>query len=146
MNIFYKLSNASVIVFTALLLSYSAASYSEQYWHGDANGVEWFPTGKNLTYNKSDPRVHPLLTEYSRKMDQGVFKIGDNVYQAYGYALTSPTFIVGPTGVLIVDPPEDVKKAKQTLAAFRKYSDKPIAGVMYSHWHPDHYGGGFVVM
>jgi alkyl sulfatase BDS1-like metallo-beta-lactamase superfamily hydrolase len=79
-------------------------------------------------------------------MDQGVFKVGDNVYMAYGYALTSPAFIVGPKGVIVVDPPESVPKAKECLQAFRQYSDAPIVAVLYSHWHPDHYGGvrGFV--
>jgi alkyl sulfatase BDS1-like metallo-beta-lactamase superfamily hydrolase len=141
MKMTYELRSASVIVFTALLLSFSGLSYGGQYWHGDASGVEWFPTGKNLTYSKSDKRIHPVLTEHSRKMDQGMFKVGENAYMAYGYALTSPVFVDGPTGVIIIDPPEDVEKAEQTLAAFRKYSNKPIVAIMYSHWHPDHYAG-----
>lgn len=141
MNIAFKLKNISATIIAALTFSYATLSYGEQYWHGDASGVEWHPTGENLTYKKSDERIHPVLTEHSRKMDQGIFKVGENAYMAYGYALTSPVFIDGPTGVIIIDPPEDVGKAKQTLAAFRQYSKKPIVAIMYSHWHPDHYAG-----
>ncbi len=112
-----------------------------QYWHGDKKGIEWYPNGVNLTYTESDSRINPNLTAHSNKMDQGMFKIGESTYMAYGYALTSPVFVEGPTGVIIFDPPEDVNKAKQTLDAFREYSDKPIVAIMYSHWHPDHYAG-----
>ena len=49
--------------------------------------------------------------------------------------------IVGDDGVIIVDPPEDVNKGEITLAEFRKFSDKPVKAVIYSHWHIDHYAG-----
>lgn len=140
MNMKSRLKSASTIALGALLLC-GTCSYAGQYWHGDAKGVEWHPTGKNLTYTKSDKRINPVLTKHSRKMDQGMFKIGESAYMAYGYALTSPVFIDGPTGVIIIDPPEDVEKAEQTLEAFREYSQKPIVAIMYSHWHPDHYAG-----
>jgi len=141
MKLFFNKVQLLALVLSMPILFIPVWGYAAQYWHGDAKGMEWHPTGKNLTFTQSDPRVNPVLTEHSRKMDQGIFKIGESTYMAYGYALTSPVFVVGPTGVLIIDPPEDVGKAKETLAAFRKYSDKPIAGIMYSHWHPDHYAG-----
>jgi len=49
--------------------------------------------------------------------------------------------IVGDDGVIIIDPPEDVNKGIATLREFRKYSDKPVKAVIYSHWHIDHFGG-----
>ncbi|MFJ6566769.1 alkyl sulfatase dimerization domain-containing protein [Streptomyces sp. NPDC091292] len=117
-----------------------------QYWHGGPDGIAWFPNGKNLAFTDADERINPALTAHSRKMDQGVFKIGENAFQAYGFALTSPTMVVGPTGAMVIDPPEDAGKARNCLAAFREYTDAEIVAVMYSHWHPDHYAGvrGFV--
>ena len=112
-----------------------------QYWHGNKDGIKWYPNGKNITFTEPDPKVHPKLTAHSNKMDQGIFVIGKSTYMAYGYALTSPVMIVGDDGVLIIDPPEDVDKAKETMVEFRKYTDKPIKAIMYSHWHPDHYAG-----
>lgn len=117
-----------------------------QYWHGKADGVVWHPNGSNLTFSEPDTRIRPELTEHSKKMDQGVFEIGGNVFMAYGFGLTSPAMIVGRDGVIIIDPPEDVEKGRRAWGALREYSDKPIRAVVYSHWHLDHYGGvrGFV--
>jgi len=74
-------------------------------------------------------------------MIPGVYQVAESVYLAYGYALTSPVMIVGDDGVIIVDPPEDVNKGRRTLEEFRKFSDKPVKAVIYSHWHIDHYAG-----
>jgi alkyl sulfatase BDS1-like metallo-beta-lactamase superfamily hydrolase len=49
--------------------------------------------------------------------------------------------IVGGDGIIIVDPTEDVTTSKRALEEFRKYSDKPVKAVIYSHWHIDHYAG-----
>ena len=49
--------------------------------------------------------------------------------------------IVGDDGVIIVDPTEDVTTSKVAFAELRKFSDKPVKAVIYSHWHIDHYAG-----
>ena len=110
-------------------------------WHGERTGVEFFPSGENLAYDKPAPTIHPKLTEHSQKMVPGVYKVAENVYLTCGYALTSPAMIVGDDGVIIVDPTEDVTTSKVALAEFRKFSDKPVKAVIYSHWHIDHYAG-----
>ena len=110
-------------------------------WHGEREGVEFFPSGVNLAYDKPAATIHPRLTEHSQKMVPGVYKVAENVYLAYGYALTSPAMIVGDDGVIIVDPTEDVTTSKVAFAELRKFSDKPVKAVIYSHWHIDHYAG-----
>ncbi len=117
------------------------AQSPEGTWHGDREGVKFYPSGENLAYDRPSPTVHPKLTEHSQKMVPGVYQVADSVYLAYGYALTSPAMIVGDDGVIIVDPPEDVNKGRRTLEEFRKFSDKPVKAVIYSHWHIDHYAG-----
>jgi hypothetical protein len=101
----------------AIVTGDSSKHAAPQYWFGDAEGIEWFPTGKNITYTQADPRINPALTAHSLKMDQGIFKIGKIAYTAHGYGLTSTAFIVGPTGILVIDPPEDVNKGRIALAA-----------------------------
>ena len=110
-------------------------------WHGEKTGVKFYPSGENIAYDNPAPTVHPKLTEHSQKMVPGVYQVAERVYLAYGYALTSPAMIVGDDGVIIVDPPEDVDKGRLTLKEFRKFSDKPVKAVIYSHWHIDHFGG-----
>ena len=118
-----------------------SAQSPEGTWHGKREGVRFYPSGENLAYEQPAPTVHPKLTEHSQKMVPGVYQVADNVYLAYGYALTSPAMIVGDDGIIIVDPPEDVNKGIRTLEEFRKFSDKPVKAVIYSHWHIDHYAG-----
>jgi len=47
-------------------------------WHGERTGVEFFPSGENLAYDKPAPTIHPRLTEHSQKMVPGVYKVAEN--------------------------------------------------------------------
>ena len=110
-------------------------------WHGEREGIKFFPSGENLAYDKPSQKIHPNLTKHSQKMVPGVYQVAEKVYLAYGYALTSPAMIVGDDGVIIVDPTEDVTTSKRCLEEFRKFTDLPVKAVIYSHWHVDHYAG-----
>jgi len=94
--------------------------------------------GKNLAYDKSAQTIPPRLTEHSKKMEQRVYKIADNVYSAVGYALANSIMIEGRDGIIIVDVTESVDSAKAILAEFRKITDKPVKAVVYTHNHTDH--------
>jgi alkyl sulfatase BDS1-like metallo-beta-lactamase superfamily hydrolase len=134
----------SAVFMLGIFICLSSGAYAqspEGTWHGERTGVKFYQSGPNLAYDKPAPTVHPKLTEHSQKMVPGVYQVADRVYLAYGYALTSPAMIVGDDGVIIVDPPEDVNKGRLTLKELRKYSDKPVKAVIYSHWHIDHFGG-----
>jgi alkyl sulfatase BDS1-like metallo-beta-lactamase superfamily hydrolase len=93
---------------------------------------------KNLAYDKSAQTIPPRLTEHSKKMEQRVYKIADNVYSAVGYALANSIMIEGRDGMIIVDVTESVDSAKAILAEFRKITDKPVKAVVYTHNHTDH--------
>ncbi len=126
---------------TSAVVAPASGQSPEGTWHGERTGVKFYPSGENLAYDKPAPTIHPKLTEHSQKMVPGVYQVADNVYLAYGYALTSTTMIVGDDGVIIVDPTEDVTTSKVAMAELRKFSDKPVRAVIYSHWHIDHYAG-----
>ncbi len=135
-----KLLSVSLLLFTMGAVQLGA-QVPEGTWHGERTGVKFYPSGQNIAYDKPSASIHPKLTEHSRKMVPGVYQIGDQVYLAYGYALTSTAMIVGDDGIIIIDPPEDVDKGRLILKEFRKFSDKPVKAVIYSHWHIDHFGG-----
>ncbi len=44
-------------------------------------------------------------------MVPGVYQVGEQVYLAYGYALTSTAMIVGDDGIIIIDPRKMSTKA-----------------------------------
>ncbi len=138
----FKSAAILIVVTVAIsLVSGVSAEGPKGTWHGEREGVKFFPSGKNIAYDKAADTVHPKLTEHSQKMVPGVYQVAGNVYLAYGYALTSTAMIVGDDGIIIVDPPEDVNKGLIALREFRKFSDKPVKAVIYSHWHIDHWAG-----
>jgi alkyl sulfatase BDS1-like metallo-beta-lactamase superfamily hydrolase len=101
---------------------------------------------KNLAYDKPAPTVPARLTEQSRKMEQRVYKVTENVYSAVGYAIANSTMVVGKDGLIIIDTTESVEAAQSILAEFRKITDKPVKAIIYTHNHTDHTNGvkGFV--
>jgi alkyl sulfatase BDS1-like metallo-beta-lactamase superfamily hydrolase len=131
----------AVFLVLAIWASATLAQSPPGTWHGEREGVVFHQSGENLAYDQPAPTIHPKLTEHSQKMVPGVYQVAENVYLAYGYALTSPAMIVGDDGVIIVDPTEDMTTSKVAFAELRKFSDLPVKAVIYSHWHIDHYAG-----
>ena len=120
-------------------------SGATHYWHGNDDGsTKFIKTGGNLTLTKDkEGKVHPDLLAHSQKMDKGIFVIKDKYFTIYGYGLTSATIIDGADGLIVLDPMESADKMRTAMADFRKHTgnDKPVAGILYSHWHMDHFGG-----
>jgi hypothetical protein len=120
-------------------------SGATHYWHGNDDGsTKFIKTGGNgaLTEDKEN-KVHPQLLAHSRKMDKGIFVIKDRYYKIYGYGLTSATIIKGDDGLIVMDPMESADKMRTAMADFRQHTgiDLPVTGIVYSHWHMDHFGG-----
>lgn len=94
---------------------------------------------KNLAYTKPAPNINPQQTAWARQMGQGIYMpVKDKVYVAVGYQLASPTMVVGDDGVIIIDPGENDKAAAACLKDFRRFTNKPVKAVIYTHRHPDH--------
>lgn len=87
--------------------------------------------------------VHPSLWRQSQLMRKGgLYKVVDGVYQVRNNDLANLTVIEGETGLVIVDCMSSVEAASQGMAMIREHvSDKPVAAVIYTHTHIDHYGG-----
>jgi alkyl sulfatase BDS1-like metallo-beta-lactamase superfamily hydrolase len=92
----------------------------------------------NLAYDKPAPTVPPRLTEQSRKMEQRVYRVTDNVYSAVGFGLANSTMVIGNDGVIIIDTLESLTSARNVAAAFRAITTKPVKAVVYTHNHTDH--------
>ncbi|MBM7038056.1 alkyl/aryl-sulfatase [Vibrio ulleungensis] len=118
-------------------------SGATHYWHGNNQDMTWIATSGNDAYHADSEKVHPELTAHSNKMKKGIFTYKDKFHQVYGYGLTSPMIVDGVDGLIILDPVESVDKMQAVMEVFRATTgnSKPVAAVMYSHWHPDHYAG-----
>ena len=82
--------------------------------------------------------------------DFEVVKVADGVYAAVRREPPGLTvngncvFIINDSDVVVVDTTLTPGSAKETLAALRKLTDKPVRYVVNTHWHDDHVLGNQV--
>lgn len=65
----------------------------------------------------------------------------ERVHVAIGYGVSSFAFVIGDTGVVAVDSGSIPEESAEAIAEFRRHSELPIVGLVYTHGHPDHTGG-----
>ncbi|MCC8952756.1 MBL fold metallo-hydrolase [Bradyrhizobium sp. Pear77] len=88
--------------------------------------------------------VNPSLWRQVKLLDHaGLFQAADGVYQVRGFDAANMTVIRGDTGYILIDPLGVVETAQAALRLVReRLGDRPVSGIIYTHPHPDHYGGG----
>ena len=84
------------------------------------------------------------LVAHSQVFEQRVENPAPGVYVAIGYALANSIWIDGEDGAIVVDTTESRGAAEAVLQAFRRYSDKPVKAIIYTHNHADHIMGASV--
>ena len=87
------------------------------------------------------PATARLKARTEEQFRKDIVKVTDGVYTAVGYDVSTVSMIVGDDGVIIVDSGQAVPRSQQTLAEFRKITDKPIRAIILTHGHGDHTGG-----
>jgi len=87
--------------------------------------------------------VNPSLWRQSQVMRRGgLYRVTDGLYQVRNNDLANLTIVEGEDGIVVIDCMAGVESAQQGMAMFREHvSDKPVAAVIYTHTHIDHYGG-----
>ncbi|MGF1722491.1 MBL fold metallo-hydrolase [Vibrio kyushuensis] len=120
-------------------------SKADHFWHGEDDGrISFKATGGNdAVVALGSNFIHPDLNAHSEKFEKGIYTIGDNMYQLWGYGLTTPVIVEGDDGIIVLDPMESADKMRDAIEVFRAETgiDKPVTGIVYSHWHMDHFGG-----
>lgn len=99
---------------------------------------------KNLAFDEESEFVHSRLSEHNKKMEKSIIKTGDRIYTANGFAGSNAVMVVGDDGVIIIDPAETKEAMAPVMEEFRKITDKPVTGLIYTHYHQDHWGGAEV--
>ncbi|WP_431111142.1 alkyl/aryl-sulfatase [Variovorax paradoxus] len=96
-----------------------------------------------LSKEQAPDTVNPALWRHARvNMGAGLYKVTDGIYQLRGFDLSNMTVIEGKTGLILVDPLITTETAKAALELYYKHRPrKPVAAVIYSHSHVDHFGG-----
>ncbi len=81
------------------------------------------------------------LRAHSEIFKKRIEKIGNNIYVAIGYGLANSILIEGKDSVIIVDCMESMKSAAEVKKTFDSICSKPIAAIIYTHFHTDHTSG-----
>jgi len=104
-------------------------------WNLDA--YDWMTDGTSPnTVNPSLWRHMGLLRKH------GLFAVTDNIWQVRGFDVSNMTVIEGQTGWIIIDPLTSRDTAAAALRLVNeKLGTRPVAAVIYSHSHGDHFGG-----
>ena len=98
-------------------------------------------SSKEQTF-KQDLSSPKELTEHSLTFPKHIRKVGDNIYMAIGYGLANSILIEGKDSVIIIDVMESRETGAEVRAAFDSVVNKPVAALIYTHFHTDHSSGG----
>ncbi len=96
-----------------------------------------------LSDTEAPSTVDPSLWRQSRlNMHHGLFEVVPGVYQVRGLDIANMTLIEGDRGVIVVDTLTSIEGARAAMELyFRHRGNKPVAAVIFTHTHTDHWGG-----
>src|ERR1039457_6118497 len=96
-----------------------------------------------LSDAKAPPTVDPSLWRQSRlNMNHGLFEVVPGVYQVRGLDIANMTLIEGNSGVIVVDTLTSIEGARAAMELYFKHRGlRPVAAVIFTHTHTDHWGG-----
>ena len=107
-------------------------------------GTVWSMTDFAFENQKDTPlTVNPLLWRHSQlNMNTGLFKVTDRIYQVRGFDISNMTIVEGDSKIIIIDVGMTAETAKTMLDFYYKHrGQKPVAAVIYTHSHIDHFAG-----
>jgi alkyl sulfatase BDS1-like metallo-beta-lactamase superfamily hydrolase len=96
-----------------------------------------------LSEAEAPPTVDPSLWRQSRlNMHHGLFEVVPGVYQVRGLDIANMTLIEGDSGVIVVDTLTSIEGARAAMQLYFQHRGKrPVAAVIFTHTHTDHWGG-----
>ena len=85
--------------------------------------------------------VNPVLLELQAKQPPQFTKRADRVYASEFLDYSNFGFIEGDDGVIVIDSGWFPSAAGTAIETLRRYTDKPVVAIIYTHMHMDHFGG-----
>jgi alkyl sulfatase BDS1-like metallo-beta-lactamase superfamily hydrolase len=79
------------------------------------------------------------MVEHTERFERRLWQVTDGVWCMVGNGLSNQTFVEGPEGLIVIDTGESIQEMAAALADVRAFTDTPIVGVVYTHFH---YVGG----
>jgi alkyl sulfatase BDS1-like metallo-beta-lactamase superfamily hydrolase len=96
-----------------------------------------------LSDEEAPPTVDPSLWRQSRlNMNHGLFEVVPGVYQVRGLDIANMTLVEGDSGVIVVDTLTSIEGARAAMELYFEHRGRrPVAAVIFTHTHTDHWGG-----
>ncbi len=91
----------------------------------------------NTPIEEQTPQTR-MMIERNDEFRREIIQLASNVYTASGYDASNITMIIGADGVVLIDAGKFVHNSEVVYEEFRKITDKPIMGIIYTHGHGDH--------
>ncbi len=82
-----------------------------------------------------------MMIERNEEFRKEIIQVAPNVYTASGFDAANITMIIGDDGVILNDAGKFANNSEEVYAEFRKITDKPITGIIFTHGHGDHTQG-----
>ncbi len=105
--------------------------------------VVWDLAAFDFVKGPAPDTVNPSLWRQAQLLaTNGLFQVSDRVYQVRGFDLANITFVRGDTGWIVIDTLTATETARAALELVNgKLGERPVAAVIYTHGHADHFGG-----
>lgn len=85
------------------------------------------------------------LKKYADKeFPQTLTKVNDRIYHAFSFGHSNATIIIAQSSVILIDTLESEPSGRLLKATIEKLTAKPVKTIIYTHGHPDHWGGAEV--
>jgi alkyl sulfatase BDS1-like metallo-beta-lactamase superfamily hydrolase len=78
---------------------------------------------------------HPQQFEQLARIAEKFWAVRPGVWCYVGSGLSNQTFVEGPEGIIAIDTGESVEEMAEALQMLRMHTDRPIAAVIYTHFH-----------
>jgi alkyl sulfatase BDS1-like metallo-beta-lactamase superfamily hydrolase len=106
------------------------------------------PDPYKFLQHEAPSTVNPSLWRHAQlNATNGLFKVTDGVYQVRGFSQANMTIVEGRTGVILIDTLTTPGAAREALKLYFEHRPrKPVVAVIYTHSHPDHFGGASGVL
>ena len=91
--------------------------------------------GRNIVTAPNGARVHCDHLAQNAVIERRFHEVRDGVWCMVGNGLSNQTFIDAPEGIIAVDTGESVQEMRMALDALRAVTTRPIAAVIYTHFH-----------
>jgi alkyl sulfatase BDS1-like metallo-beta-lactamase superfamily hydrolase len=90
---------------------------------------------RNVVTSPGGQRVHRRQLEQLDHLAAGFHHVRDGVWSLVGNGLSNQMFVEGPAGIIAIDTGECIEEMREALRQLREHTDRPIAAVMYTHFH-----------